>query len=128
MTTQPTVGVLIGNPRPFSRTTRVAREVADQVAHAVAGVVEHVIELGTHGPDVLMPDAEHVSHDVEALGRLDVFVVASPTYKATYTGLLKGFLDRCPSRGLAGVVAVPVMVGGAPTTPWPSRCTFAPAR
>lgn len=109
-----TVGVLIGNPRPFSRTTRIAREVADQVAHAVAGAVEHVVELGAYGPDVLKPDAEHVSQDVEALARVDVLVVASPTYKATYTGLLKAFLDRYQSRGLEGVVAIPVMVGGAP--------------
>ena len=39
---------------------------------------------------------------------------ASPTYKAAYTGLLKAFLDRYPSEGLAGVTAVPVMTGGSP--------------
>lgn len=114
MTAQPTVGVLIGNPRPFGRTSQIAREIADQVAHAVAGVVKHVVELGSHGPAVLAPDAEWVTQDVNALARLDVLVVASPTYKATYTGLLKAFLDRYHGRGLEGVVAIPVMVGGAP--------------
>ena len=114
MRRHPTVGVLIGNPRPFGRTTQIAREIADQVAHAVAGSVEHVVELGTHGPDVLDPDAGPVNDDVDALRRLDLLVVASPTYKATYTGLLKSFLDRYQTRGLEGVVAVPVMVGGAP--------------
>jgi FMN reductase len=43
-----------------------------------------------------------------------VAVFASPTYKASYTGLLKAFLDRYGSNGLAGVVAVPVMTGGWP--------------
>jgi FMN reductase len=43
-----------------------------------------------------------------------VVVVASPTYKAAYTGLLKVFLDRFPSDGLAGVVAVPLMLGAGP--------------
>ena len=43
-----------------------------------------------------------------------VLVVASPTYKATYTGLLKVFLDRLPGNALDGVVAVPMMLGGAP--------------
>jgi len=113
MTKNPTVGVLIGNPRPFGRTTQIAREIADQIAQAVAGSVEHVVELGTHGPDVLNPDAGPVNDDLDALRRLDLLVVASPTYKATYTGLLKSFLDRYPTRGLHGVVAVPVMVGGA---------------
>jgi FMN reductase len=41
-------------------------------------------------------------------------VVASPTYKATYTGLLKLFLDRFPGNGLDGVVAVPLMLGAGP--------------
>jgi FMN reductase len=41
-------------------------------------------------------------------------VVASPTYKATYTGLLKAFLDRFPHQGLGGVTAVPLMLGGSP--------------
>ena len=44
----------------------------------------------------------------------DVLVVASPTYKATYTGLLKLFLDGYGPSPLAGVEAVPLMVGAAP--------------
>ncbi|MFF8029358.1 NADPH-dependent FMN reductase [Streptomyces sp. NPDC007896] len=41
----------------------------------------------------------------------DLVVFALPTYKATYTGLLKCFLDRYPANGLAGVVAVPLRTG-----------------
>jgi FMN reductase len=44
----------------------------------------------------------------------DVLVVASPTYKATYSGLLKAFLDRLATGSLAGKTAVPVLLGGAP--------------
>jgi FMN reductase len=44
----------------------------------------------------------------------DIVIVASPTYKAAYTGLLKAFLDRCDHNGLAGVTAIPVMTGGSP--------------
>ena len=38
---------------------------------------------------------------------------ACPTYKASYTGPLKAFVDTYPTDGLAGVRAVPVMVGTA---------------
>jgi FMN reductase len=38
-------------------------------------------------------------------------VVASPTYKASYTGLLKSFLDWFSTTDLEGVTVVPVMVG-----------------
>jgi FMN reductase len=41
-----------------------------------------------------------------------VAVVASPTYKATYTGLLKSFLDGVPTGALQSTIAVPVMVAG----------------
>jgi FMN reductase len=43
-----------------------------------------------------------------------VVVVASPTFKASYTGVLKLFLDQVPTDGLAGVAAVPVMMGAGP--------------
>lgn len=43
-------------------------------------------------------------------------VFASPTFKATYTGLLKLFLEQFDGgTGLAGVVAAPLMLGAAPT-------------
>ena len=38
-------------------------------------------------------------------------MVASPTYKASYTGLLKSFLDWFGTTDLDGVTVVPVMVG-----------------
>jgi len=51
---------------------------------------------------------------VERARASDILVVATPTYKASYTGLLKAFFDRYGTNGLAGVTAVPVMLGGAP--------------
>ena len=49
-----------------------------------------------------------------ALATSDFAVIASPTYKASYTGMLKAFLDRYETNGLAGVVAIPVMSGAGP--------------
>ena len=45
--------------------------------------------------------------------------VRIPTYKATYTGLLKLFLDQFSAGELHGTTAVALMLGGsASTTPW----------
>lgn len=42
-------------------------------------------------------------------------IFASPTFKASYSGLLKLFLDQFDtSTGLEGVVAVPLMLGAGP--------------
>ena len=48
---------------------------------------------------------------MDAIRSCTLVVVASPTYKASYTGLLKSFLDWFGTTDLDGVTAVPVMVG-----------------
>lgn len=39
-------------------------------------------------------------------------VIASPVYKASYTGILKAFLDLLPQTGLKGKVTLPLFIGG----------------
>ena len=108
------VVVLVGNPRPGSRTLGVATAVAGRVAAAFGGAAISVIDLAERGPRLLVPDDEQVAADLALLLAADALVVASPTYKATYTGLLKVFLDRIAGGALGGTPAVPVMTGGAP--------------
>lgn len=39
-------------------------------------------------------------------------IIATPVYKATYTGVLKSFLDLLPPKILAGKVILPIATGG----------------
>lgn len=105
------VAVLVGNPKPRSRTYEAALLVAEKLTGAAADVVVDIADLGAGVLDWSDPQA---SAAVESIRGAAVVVVASPTYKAAYTGLLKVFLDRIPSDGLAGVVAVPLMLGAGP--------------
>ena len=43
----------------------------------------------------------------------DALIVASPTYKATYTGLLKLFLDQFGQGELRGLPTFALMLGGS---------------
>jgi FMN reductase len=105
------VAVVVGNPRPSSRTLDAAVLVARELAGRDPGLVVDLADLGTR---LLAPADPEVSRLVADIGDADLVVVASPTYKATYTGLLKLFLDRFPGgTGLTGV-AVPLMLGGGP--------------
>ena len=70
------------------------------------------LDLADFGPRLLEPDDPEVDNAVKAVTGHDLVVFASPTYKASYTGLLKVFLDRFPPDALAGVTAVPLMLGG----------------
>jgi FMN reductase len=101
------VVAVTGNPRPGSRTAGLTRHVAMEIAGRVAGL-EHarLVELDLAAP--AEPDEDRVA----LLRGATIAVIASPTYKATYSGLLKQFLDGLPNDGLAGVVAVPLMVAG----------------
>jgi FMN reductase len=108
---------LVGNPRPGSRTHAAAATLRDELAAALGpadAVRTDVVDLAELAPDLLVPDSPRRAEALEATASADVLVVASPTYKATYTGLLKLFLDGFGPEPLAGVVAVPLMVGAGP--------------
>jgi FMN reductase len=116
-----TIAVVTGNPKPASRTHGVALAVADAVAVALASArsvsaepERLVVDLADHAPRVFDwsdPELTRLTGEVAAA---DVAIFASPTYKASYTGLLKAFLDRYGNNGLAGVTAIGVMTGGWP--------------
>ena len=72
------------------------------------------MDVVTLGPGLLAWGDPAVSAAIEAVRAADVLVVASPTYKATYTGVLKLFLDLFPAGGLDGVTAFPLMLGAGP--------------
>jgi FMN reductase len=104
-----TVTVLVGNPKPKSRTYDAALAVAGRLTDAPP---DTVIDLTDLGPALLDWSDPQVAELVATVTATDLLIVASPTYKATYTGLLKLFLDRISTGALAGVVAVPLMLGG----------------
>ena len=104
------VAVVVGNPKPASRTLTAAQHVATQVAGRTPDVV---VDLATVGPALLDQHDQHVAGLVEQVASAELVVVASPTYKATYTGLLKLFLDRFPAGSMTGL-AVPLMLGAGP--------------
>lgn len=103
---------IVGNPQSGSRTLGVATSLAERAAEAVGGTAT-VLDLATVAVEVVQ--GSEVAHALVAEScAADVVLVCSPTYKATFTGLLKCFFDLAPYRALAGRVAVPVMTGASP--------------
>jgi FMN reductase len=111
----PTVVALCGNPRQGSRTLRAAEVTAARIAeHIGVGGPVTTIDLAAFAPEIL--SAEHPTADaaLKTLSGASVAVIATPIYKASYTGLLKSFLDLYGASALAGVVAVPLVVSASP--------------
>ncbi len=106
------IAVVVGNPKAGSRTLTVARAVAQRLGGSSSDLL--VVDLADHAPELFVADSPALEALLHSVADSDVVVVASPTYKATYTGLLKAFLDRYPNEGLARTVCIPVMTGAAP--------------
>ena len=102
---------VIGNPRAASRT----RYAAELVVAAMTGSPpDAVIEVSELGPGLLgWGDPAVAEAKRQVLDAGELLVVATPTYKGTYTGLLKLFLDQFGAGELAGQPTVPLMLGAA---------------
>lgn len=106
------VVVVVGNPKPASRTAAAGMLLAQTLFPDAAAELLDVVTLG---PGLLGWGDPAVAEAVAKTSCADAIIVASPTFKATYTGLLKLFLDQfATATGLAGVVAVPLMLGAGP--------------
>lgn len=101
--------IVVGNPTPRSRTRQVAEALVDKL---VAGPCDlQVIDLADHVHEIFDWPSDTMATLNARVAESDLAVFASPTYKATFTGLLKAFLDRYPAGGLTGVTAIPVLTG-----------------
>ena len=107
------VGVVVGNPKPRSRTLTVAEAVAVAAAGAagLSGAGRTTVDLADLGPRLFDWSSSEVRAAADVVRGCTLAIVASPTYKASYTGLLKSFLDWFGTGDLDGVTVVPVMVG-----------------
>jgi FMN reductase len=103
-----------GNPRVGSRTHRVGVSLATALA---GGEPVSELEVITVADQLFTaPDqrSAELKEAVTTLQSADLAIIATPVYKASYTGLLKSFLDLYNAGDLAGVIAIPVVVSGSP--------------
>lgn len=105
------VTIVVGNPKPASRTGKLAQRLVARLFEGVALDLQ-VIDLAEHVDQLFVWPSGTMAALNARVAESDLAVFASPTYKASYTGLLKAFLDRYPMNGLAHVPALALMTGG----------------
>jgi FMN reductase len=120
--------ILVGSPRAASRTRRIAVHIASVIrarlaAEAIDTGEPDVVDLAELGPALPARatragvGGDAVRQALDLTRRPGLLVVVSPTYKGSYPGLLKLFLDMLPIDGLGqGTVAVAAM-----TAAWPQH-------
>lgn len=109
-----TVLSLSGSPSASSRTNRLLRHLDRRLI--AQGHQVTPLDVRTIPADALLgADFRHPAI-VEATGlfaRADGVVVATPVYKASYSGVLKALLDLLPQYALTGKTVLPLATGGS---------------
>jgi FMN reductase len=109
------VVTVTGSPSEGSRTVHLAQQVGRSLVGR--GFEVQDIDVRALPADDLIAargDAPALRGPLALIERARGVVVATPIYKASYSGVLKAFLDLLPQFGLAGKVVLPLVTGGTP--------------
>ncbi|MFB7867875.1 NADPH-dependent FMN reductase [Streptomyces sp. NPDC056069] len=104
-----------GSPSASSRTAHLLRQLDIRLA-AHGHQVTH-LDIRTLPPQALFQaDTRHpaIAAAVRDVAHTDGIVIATPIYKAAYSGALKSLLDLLPQRVLTGKTVLPLATGGSP--------------
>jgi FMN reductase len=105
----PDVVVISGHPRPGSRTLELATAVAERIAQSRGESGFVTVDVAELGPGLLVPADGATGEALLEVQDATLLIVATPTYRGTYSGALKVLLDQLPANALAGVLAFPVV-------------------
>ena len=110
------IGLIIGNPKAGSRTTKVAQQLAHKTLLTLRrdDIEIKTFELAPYSARMFEWQDGELDALKASVKECDLIVTACPTYKASYTGLLKAFLDRFARNELNGIAGIPLMIGAAP--------------
>jgi FMN reductase len=107
--------VLSASPSVTSRTLKIAHFVSERLE--ALGLATSLIDVRLLSAADLILANTSASDIAKALSLVEsarALVIASPVYKAAYSGLLKVFLDLLPQYGLRGKVVFPLLTGASP--------------
>lgn len=107
------VVTLAGSPRYPSRSSALLEYARERLT--AQGVEVCHWHLHNFVPEDLLHarfDSPALQALIEQLNEADGLIVATPVYKASFSGALKTLLDLFPERALEGKVVLPVATGG----------------
>ena len=106
--------LLGGSPSAPSTTWRLLQLAGERLAaQGCRTQALHVRELP--GVALLRADASDpaLAQALARVAQADAIVVGTPVYKASFSGVLKTFLDLLPQDGLSGKLLLPLATGGS---------------
>ena len=110
-----TVLLIAGSPSAPSRSTALLEAVGERLARRGAHIDRLVVRELPAQP-LLLAEWSHpaIERAIARVAEAQVVVVATPVYKAAYSGVLKVFLDLLSQSALKGKTVLPLATGGSP--------------
>jgi FMN reductase len=106
--------IINGNPSLTSRLNGMIQYVEQRLLQE--GIeIEHIQVAELPADDLIKAkfDSEPILEANQKVEEAEVIVIASPVYKAAYTGVLKTYLDLLPQKALSGKSILPLFIGGS---------------
>ncbi|HYN58895.1 MAG TPA: NADPH-dependent FMN reductase [Rubrivivax sp.] len=105
---------LSGSPSARSRSAWLL-QLAQTRLEAVVRQASTLTLRDLPAQPLLAADAQHpaIQAALQSVAQADVVLVATPIYKAAYSGLLKTFLDLLPAEALRDKIVLPLATGGS---------------
>jgi|TARA_B110000263_G_C15275692_1_gene495758 FMN reductase len=109
----PNLTAVLGSPFAESSSEKIVRLIISKLH--LAGWKDIIIDLSDMSSEALLLRSkdQHLDQSISDTINANLIVVASPTYRATYTGLLKSFFDQLPQDSLINKFALPIQTGGS---------------
>ena len=110
------VVLIAGSPSPYSRTLALLDQI--RVLLSSTGLSSYLVSVRDFDPQDLIYGRYDSPAFVEPFTHIKAargIVVATPVYKAAYSGVLKTFLDLVPANAFAGKPVLPLASGGTST-------------
>jgi FMN reductase len=107
--------LIAGSPSERSRTAALL-EAAGQRLQTRGALVDRLRVRDLSPQALLLADFGHrsINQAIGQVAQAQVIVVATPVYKAAYSGVLKVFLDVLPQDAFKGKTVLPLATGGSP--------------
>ncbi|MDR4946720.1 NADPH-dependent FMN reductase [Neobacillus cucumis] len=105
--------IISGSPTEETRLNGVLHDVLNQFREI--GIPPEVINVRQFPSEALIQakfDHEEIIAANKKVEDSNIIVILTPVYKASYSGVLKTYLDLLPQNGLEGKTILPIAVGG----------------
>ncbi|PAD37243.1 FMN reductase (NADPH) [Terribacillus saccharophilus] len=107
--------ILTGSPSKHSRS-QLAANYAGKLAEAQGYSVKEISVTDFAAEDLIYArfDSPAIVEAGQTVSSAKGLIIASPVYKAAYTGVLKALLDLLPQDAFKNKPVLPIMTGGSP--------------